>query len=341
MTTNIRLSEATADYMKHLQARGLALNTAKANATVLSAARRIWGDIYVASIRPEHIDRLFSEGGWAESTRNTYLANLRLFFRFARRHGYMRKDFDPCDGWRNIRVPDTERLWLPAERFGELLDHAAWPRDRAVIAIGLYTFLRGSEISWLRIQDVDFKRHQLRIYRLKTKQDDLLPISMELAEELTLWMNLYERECGKLQPDWYLTPKMGPLPTFRDTRGLVRPTGQPGKLNPRRPFQKPYEAVKRSMAAMGLDPHGNGNHLTRRSGARALYDELVALGHDGALKRVSSMLGHSNTAMTERYLSIRLERKQRNEAIGGKVMFPSVRTPSQVIRLGDRRAQTM
>jgi integrase len=82
-----------------------------------------------------------------------------------------------------------------------------------------------------------------------------------------------------------------------------------------------------------MEEKGVGGHVLRRSGARALFDRLRHEGYDGALKRVQSMLGHSNSVISERYLSLGVERLQRNEMLAGKPMFPETRKPGTLSEL--------
>jgi hypothetical protein len=45
------------------------------------------------------------------------------------------------------------------------------------------------------------------------------------------------------------------------------------------------------------------------------------------------MLGHSNSVISERYLSLGVERLQRNEMLAGKPMFPETRKPGTLSEL--------
>ena len=73
----------------------------------------------------------------------------------------------------------------------------------------------------------------------------------------------------------------------------------------------------------------------RRSGARALFDQLVQDGYDGAIRTVQAMLHHTSVTTTEVYLGIHLDKKRRDEAIRGKVMFPV--SAENVVELGVAR----
>ena len=145
MARQVRMSDALDEYRSHLQARGLAGNTLKGQMQPLTRALAEWGNLYVSSITGQHIDKLFRVAKWGPSTRNIYLGYLRGFFTFCRREGYMSRDFEPTDGWRNVKVPNRDRLRIPLDEFPLLLDANQHPRDRMVCALGLYTFMRGGE----------------------------------------------------------------------------------------------------------------------------------------------------------------------------------------------------
>lgn len=323
------LPVALNQYERHLRARGLAANTVNNNAQVMRRAIALWGDITVASVTPAHVDQLFAHYGWRESTRNLYLSYLRGFFVWASRCGMAPRDFDPTAGWRTIRVPETDKLRVPVEDFGRLLDAAAHPRDRALCAIGLYTFLRGSEIQRLRVADLDLDNHALHIYRPKTKSGDRLPVCTELAGEMVRWLNWYRADQGPVHQTWYLIPAKNPTATFYDpATGRIGVSDAPAPLRPDKPIHRPYMAVQRALERLGLDTYWQGEHTLRRSGARALADQLRTVGHDAALMRVASMLGHKDIRVTQTYIGWDTEREQRDIALAGKPMFDRADSPT-------------
>jgi integrase len=325
MAKNVPLSEALTTYERHLRARGLAANTVVNHTQTIRRGIALWGDIQVSSITGAHIDSLFTHYGWAESTRNLYLSYLRAFFTWARRGRLMAREFDPTDGWRSVKVPKVDRFRVPLEEFNDLLDAAPHPRDRMVCAIGLFTFLRGSEIMLLRVSDVDLDANSLKVYRPKVKEGDVLPISTELHAELVRWFNWYREDQGVVHQDWYLTPAKWPAKTGYDREtGRIFVTDEPAHLKPEVPIHRPYLAVQRAMAELGYETHWQGEHTLRRSGARAMADTLRDMGYDGALLRVASMLGHSDVRITQKYIGWELEKELRNHAIAGKPMFPSM-----------------
>lgn len=327
MTQNIRLNDAIDEYIAHMIARGAKQSTIKNHQQVLRPALEAWGNIYVASITGKHIDALFASRQWGPGTRNLYLGNLKGgFFPWARRHNYMRRDFDPTDGWRNLKVGRRERRWLPMEDFPALLEACDTPRDRAIVALGLFTMCRGSELNFIKVSDLDLDHDLIDIYRQKTDEYDTMPVSQELHAEMVRWLAHYRKRMGgKLEPHWFLVPAQTGLPMkYVPELGKLQPTGEPPKYRPLKKMGKPYECVKRPLVKLGLDPEYQGVHLLRRSAGRAYFNRLRSEGYDGALKRVSAMLGHKSVLMTEHYLGIGIERQQRNELLSGKAMFPEM-----------------
>jgi integrase len=331
---NIDIKDAMDQYRAHRIAKGKAANTVDNNMQPIKHLWRLVGDIQVASLRPQHFDKLFTQHKWEPATRNLYLGNLKQFVQYCRRMGYMPKDYDPLDDWDNNKVPVKEKLIIPPEEFADLLDAANNPRDRAVLALGLYTFCRSSELVTLRVDDVDFDRNLIRIFRWKTSQPDMLPMCSELKEELLRYMADYGKAVGGLQSGYFLVPSLAQQEMVYDpqTRRLA-PSGGTQAYRPTSKIGHPYEMTQRALTKLGYETKQTGGHTLRRSGARALFDQLRSIGYDGALRTVGSMLGHSDTKVTEVYLQVGIERMQRNEMLAGKSMLPDLVKSKGVTRL--------
>lgn len=316
----VTLSTAVDEYLAYMKARRLEPNTVKNATYLLRGALALWGNVHVCNMEPRHVDRLFASKEWGPRTTNTNLQIVRQFFAWCRNMGYLPLNQDPCFGWKNVTVPSLEKLRVPVERFPELLDAAEHPRDRAVIACGLFLFLRGSEMSQLRISSLDFQRSTVNIYRQKTKEEDTLPMCSELTVELNTYLNFYRKQQGTLRPEWFLLPAKRKQPWVNVAGVLVPPSGD-ALLNPTAVQTHTYRPAQRVLDSLGFATRGEGEHTLRRSGARAMADQLRSQGYDGALLRVASMLGHKDTKQSEHYIGWHLERQQRNEALAGKPMF--------------------
>lgn len=331
MTT---LQQVGQDYLAFLQARGLARSTITTAKNVLSHAKAAWGDTPIEEVKPKHIDDFFVGKTWSTGTRNIYLIGLRNFLKYCRTHNYLPPDYDPTAGWKTMPVEKREKTWLTLPVLGALLDAAGSPRDRAFMALGIYTFMRASEIIELRWSDMDIINNEIHIYRVKTKQSDQLPICAELRYELIVWAKHYHDTQGEIQPDWYVVPSQGQVPMkgVHGQRRLV-PTGDPPPLRPTKRIGRPQRIVKNAMNRIGVGNLGDACHVLRRSGARSLFEELREQGYDGSVRRVQSMLGHASVTTTEIYLGVDNERRQRNEAIAGQTMFNGGVNPSANLEL--------
>lgn len=203
---------------------------------------------------------------------------------------------------------------IPLAQFPALLDAARSPRDRMFIALGLYTMGRKTELTGIQIKHVDLDSEEIELYIAKTNAYDRMPMSKELRRELTRWLPIYEAECGPLQADWYLTPA---------AQGGKRPVGG-YPLRPWKEMVSAEDVVKAALTDIGVSGYRTGCHVLRRSAARAMFDELVSLGYDGALRIVSAYLHHASVTMSERYLGLDLDRANRDNFTKGELMFPSL-----------------
>jgi len=331
---NVRLDVAIEEYHQFRVAHSDKPNTISNHMQLLRKARLTWGNVTLREITPRHIAALFSANQWMPSTRNLYLSNLRTFFRWCRASNYMAADNDPTATWDNVTVPEVDRLRIPLHDFPRLLDAAPHPRDRAIVALGLFTFCRGSEIGTITIDDLDLSAGTVHIIRHKTGTQDNLPVSTELAREMTRWLNWYRADQGTLRGNWFLTPAKNPDLWEQDpaTRRLVK-SDRLAHVRPLKRETKPYRAVQRALRELGYPTRGNGEHTLRRSGARCLADRLRNDGYDLALMRVGSMLGHKDIKVTQHYIGWGLEREQRNAMLSGQDMFPELVEETGTLRV--------
>ena len=319
------MGDATVMFLSYLEAQNMSLSTRRQAEGVLAHLYRAVGDIPVSLIEPRHVDAMFAAGAkWQQGTRNNYLQHLNNFFRWCRVQRYQPYDYNPAAHWRTRKVLKPNKTWLTLPVL-EALVLGASPRDRAFLAVGMFTFLRASEIVTLRLKDIDFQNEELEVMRHKTKQGDILPICTELKEELILWLTTYRDWMGQpLEPEWLLIPSKGPQPMkgVPGKRTFVPDPNNHPKLKPNVQITNPHLIIRRNMERIGIEvKKGDGSHILRRSGARNLFEELRAQGHDGAARRTQAMLGHSSVLITEGYLGIDYEKRKRNAEIKGRPMF--------------------
>lgn len=321
-------------FLEHRRVRQhRAANTIKTDKTGLHLALIAFGDVQPGNVTQRHVDAYLSLiGQHGPVTFNQRLSTLRTFFQWCRDQRLVPPAFDPLAGIEARPVIKEERSRVPVTQFQALLDAAPTPHGRIIIAIGLYLFLRVGEMATLRIEDVNLDDGELRVVVHKKRggdKIDFMPISAELDRELRDYLRWYAAEAaalglGALQPDWYLIPSrtsgMGQDEHGRFIPGARVPTTY---LRPDRPYAVFHRVVQTALEGIGVECKGKreGGHTLRRSGARALFDQLVEQGYDGALRLVQAMLHHEGIEMTERYIGLREDRFRRDQNIKGQVMF--------------------
>lgn len=318
------LSMAISEYENFLAARGLAASTRKGKRTSLNHLQTSIGrDIYVASISHQHIDTFASTATWKASTFNNYKGHLSEFLNWCTARGY-RSGGNPVDMYTNRKVIVTEKTRVPVHDWWRLFAACEHPMDRMFIALGLFLFLRGSESTFIQMRHIHLDEDTIEIFRVKTSEWDTMPIPNELRRELVRYLRWYEEKHGTLKDDWYLlAPRVADYKGMRDEAAgkFGKGVDPDARLRTTKQIKRAYVYVQPILDRAGIETDGEGAHTLRRSGARALFDELRARGYDGALRRVQSMLGHKSAKMTEVYLGIGIEKMQRNEDFEGKDMF--------------------
>lgn len=320
----MRLSEAVARYLSSRATR-VASNTLRADTAALRRLVLVLGDPAVADIDQDDIDDYFlAMDDLAESSRNLRLGKINGFFTYCQARGWVTEN--PATERRRLREPEGDPLFIPVERFPDVLAGAENPRDRMIVALGMYLFLRSSEIRSLRLLDVKQTQGHILTMQHKTATRDRMPICSELDAELKVYIDWYASQTSVVTEESYLVPRIMtkrsiPVPWPGDGRFRALPEPKI-VVFPFAPTGHPHRAVQKALAAAGYPVLRQGGHTLRRSGARALFDVLRETDDvTGALQTVKTMLHHKSTVMTERYLGIQPERERRDALLKGRMMF--------------------
>lgn len=337
------LSRAIDEYLAFRKSQGFAKGTLKNDTIALRRLLRVTGNILFKNIHDGHITRYYEVASQSRSLES--LTNddkvLRGFFEWGRQTRRIPVNNNPMAGRRRLqRVTQKERRRLHVSKFPMLLDAAEHPRDRMVIALGLYLLLRQSEMTTLRIKDIDLDAGTAFVIVHKTKMQDLMPISLELDRELRRWLTFYASRCGRLEPDWYLVPARSTARYERDLKtGRFLPVKvKEESLKPTKPITHVERIAHRALVKIGFltsgEYHANGMpkgegegiHTLRRSGGRAMFDALQAMEEAPSypIRIVQAMLHHKTQAETERYIGLEPDRMERDKLIKGKLMYPVV-----------------
>lgn len=321
----VRLSEAIDQYLDTMKAQGQSPTTIKCKRSALLRFLGIVGNIYPKNLTPRHVDEfLVAHPHWSPSTKKLNLTYVSKFVDWMKGRRYVDRHMDLIESRaRSIRVPRKNRERIHPSELMKFLHSVKNPRDRIVVALGIFALLRSSEIRLIQWKDVDLKDDWLDIWREKTDEWDRLPISAMLHAELERWR---EEVCWQLNvqephPEWYVTcaQRAG---RGLDEKGRSRFDASLTELVPERPLKHPGMKIKQVLAGFGIEGRGVSMHTLRRSGATALLEALERGVYDeSAMRVVQAMLGHRNLSTTELYLDKMADRSRRDFLIRGKVLY--------------------
>lgn len=333
----MRLSDAIAEYVQFRTSQKYAKNTIRSDRQALDLLLSEVGNIQMKHLDARHGEAFVSallSAGKAPGTVNLYRGSFRRFTSWCHTRRYLPGGNNPLGTTRNLKDEAEPRRRVPIEDFGRLLDACEHPQERIIVAMGLYLFVRASEVADVDIDHVNLAAGTILVYQRKTKKWDEMPIVLELDAELRRWLTWYAEDQapvrGPLMPHWPLVPARRRSQLWNDGTGKCG--GRPvvpryGQMNPLSRAKQLHKKVQKALRAIGWEvgpEHREGGHTLRRSGARALYEYLVADGgeaRDEAIGMVQAMLHHKTRAQTEHYIGLEAAREKRDKVFRGKRMF--------------------
>jgi integrase len=331
------LSDAIAEYLEARKGMGYAKNTIRTDTQALKILLAEVGNIRVKHLDARHGEKFLARlnaSGVKPGTYNLYRGSLRRFSAWCIQRRYLPGSANPLGMSRNLKNETAPKRRIQSAEFARLLDLCDHPQQRIIVALGLYLFLRASEIEDLSVGDVDFAAREIRVWQRKTKRYDVMPISKRLDRELRRWLTWFANDAaerhGGLQKDWPLVPARIRTSMFND--GTGKGGGRPfwpasGHMNPRSRVKQVHTRIKPVLVRFGWEVTAEdreGEHTLRRSGARALYNRLITVegaARDDALGIVQAMLHHKTRAQTEHYIGVTAEVEKRDLLLKGADMF--------------------
>jgi integrase/recombinase XerC len=260
-------------YLRHQ--RGLSANTAENYARDLGNLFELAGDTALADLHPHQARRFVAVlhgRGLEGRTLARRLSAWRGFYRYlAREHGF------PGNPFQGIRAPRAART-LPkalspdeATRLVELPGEAPMTiRDRAMFELFYSSGLRLSELTGLKLGDVDFQDGTVRVTG-KGNKTRIVPVGAFARRALQVWLTARAALARPEQPALFVDSKSRPV-------------------SPR--------TVQRRLQAcairQGLSQHVHP-HMLRHSFASHVLQS------SGDLRAVQEMLGHASISTTQVY----------------------------------------
>ena len=194
---------------------------------------------------------------------------------------------NPAASIRSPRIPEKEPEYLTEEECIRLLETIARKgrprvreRDIAIAVLFLHTGLRVSELTTLKLINVDLDRDQIKVTR-KGNKEQYLHLNGETVNMLARYLaNRPEAENGR----FFVGTNGGNL-----DRGYI------------------YRIVRRYMKVAGINKGKHGPHLLRHTFCTRLHQKGV-----GPFT-IKDLAGHKSLNTTMRY--IKIENKEQAEAI--------------------------
>jgi|GEM_PF-1822467 len=210
--------------------------------------------------------------------------------------------------YRLLSEAEVARLWGAATR----------PVDQALLAVTLGAGLRSSEVAHLRVQDcyVDPDGGPvIHVFQGKGNKNRTVPVQPEYFERIVGYLESSGRSL--------LSPGIVFMPQY-PTR--ARTTDRPGLS-----AEAVLARMKTLLHGAGIDPARVGVH-----GIRHMY-AIGVLRYSHDVMRVSKLLGHSNVAVTMRYVD-HLELTELREALPPGLPLPQTQAYEQM-SAGRRRIE--
>ena len=152
--------------------------------------------------------------GVSPITLNATITGLKFFFEVTVGHGEVMAKMQP------VHVPRTLPVILSREEVGRLIAAAGNLKHQTALAVAYGAGLRASEVTALKVGDIDSERMTLRVERGKGSKDRYAMLSPVLLERLRVWWKV-ARAQGKMLEGGWLFPGLNPINSL-STRQLNR-----------------------------------------------------------------------------------------------------------------------
>jgi site-specific recombinase XerD len=207
------------------------------------------------------------EQGVSSTTLNATITGLKFFFGVTLDRPSALKKMSP------VRKAQKLPQVLSVDEVARLLQAATNLKHRAALSVAYGAGLRASEVTHLKIADIDSDRMILRIEQGKGRRDRYAMLSPSLLKLLRAWWRQAHAQ-GKMLPDGWLFPGQNPVKPL-STRQLNR-------------------ACKSVAAAAELNKRIS-MHTLRHSFATHLLEQKVDI------RVIQVLLGHQKLENTARY----------------------------------------
>ena len=204
---------------------------------------------------------------------NAAITGLKFFFDITLNHAELMARMQ------SLRVPQKLPVVLSRGEVARLIAACSNLKHQTALALAYGTGLRASEVSALKVGDIDSERMILRVEQGKGRKDRNAMLSPILLERLRFWWKV-ARAQGKMLDGGWLFPGLDPIESL-STRQLNR-------------------AIHAAARAAGIDKRVS-MHTLRHSFATHLLEQKVDI------RVIQVLLGHKKLDTTALYAQVATE----------------------------------
>jgi site-specific recombinase XerD len=241
-----------------------------------------------AAILPSTIDDLLIEkhdrGGLSRRSVQTYASVVRSFLRYAENQQWCQKGLASSIKaprvYRYETLPSSPR-WKDVQKLlvKSQTDHPTDIRDYAVLLLLAVYGMRRSEVSRLKLQDIDWKNEQIYLRRAKRSKPQVFPLSKTVGEAILRYLKEVRPSHCKLKE------------VFIGCRSPYRALASTSI----------FAIVNRRLKPLNLPIKHHGPHALRHACATHLINQGFSL------KEISDHLGHQQLDTTRIYTKVDLK----------------------------------
>jgi site-specific recombinase XerD len=211
--------------------------------------------------------------GVSAITLNATITGLKFFFEATLGQAELMSKMHP------VRVRRTLPIILSREEVSRLIEAARTLKHRTALSVAYGAGLRVSEVTALKVGDIDSERMLLRVEQGKGHKDRYALLPPILLERLRTWWR-HAHAAGKILPGGYLFPGLDPMDSM-STRQLNR-------------------AVHEAAAAAHID-----KRVSMHSLRHAFATHLLEQGEN--IRTIQVLLGHKKLETTALYTHVATE----------------------------------
>lgn len=237
---------------------------------------------YIASLRTKTINGKIART--SDSLRTSTWSALKSFFDFLIPE-YITSN--PVDATKRPKMKDSPNVtYLDSQEISKMLSNVEEQankkmknRDLCLLKLGFSTGLRASAILQIDIDDVDFKRNQIRVTE-KGDYDHYVMFGDNLKKQILLWINDRTEYFGNFQTNALFVSQVGKRMSVDMLAKLI------------------------TKYAKGATEKHVTPHVMRHSCATNLYEKT------GDIYLCAKQLNHRNVSTTQRYAEVSRERQK-------------------------------